>query len=90
MMIMQTIKLQLDDNMYQNIVQNGIDIQAKFKEFLFDLIDDGFPAITTEEAKKRVGGAVQEYRGGTMQTISHDDVWAEIDLHIKSKIENSL
>ena len=87
---MQTIKLQLEDNIYQEFVQNGIDIQAKFEEFLVDFADDGFPAITTEEAKKRVSTAVEEYRNGTMTTVSHDDVWAEINTHEKNRVENRL
>ena len=58
---MQTIKLQLEDNLYENILHNGIDIQAKFKEFLSDFIDDGYPSISTEEAKKRVSEAVEDY-----------------------------
>ena len=37
---MQTIKLQLEDNLYKNVLNSGIDVQAKFKEFLFDLVDD--------------------------------------------------
>lgn len=70
---MQTIKIQLEDAMYQNIVQSGVDIQAKFKEFLIDFVDDGYPAITTEEAKKRVAQAVESYRNGTMKTTTLDD-----------------
>jgi len=58
---MQTIKLQLEDNLYENILNSGIDVQAKFKEFLFDLIDDAHPSISTEEAKKRVSEAVKDY-----------------------------
>lgn len=58
---MQTIKLQLEDNLYNNIVNSGIDVQAKFKDFLFDLVDDGYPSISMEEAKKRVSEAVEDY-----------------------------
>ncbi|MBD3842754.1 MAG: hypothetical protein IE909_12895 [Campylobacterales bacterium] len=58
---MQTIKLQLEDSLYENICKSGIDIQAKFKEFLSDLVDDGYPYISTQEAKKRVSEAVEEY-----------------------------
>ena len=58
---MQTIKLQLEDNLYKNILNSGIDVQAKFKEFLFDLVDDGYPSISMEEAKKRVSEAVEDY-----------------------------
>ena len=59
---MHTIKLQLEDNLYKNILENGIDIQVKFKEFLFDLVDDGYPSLSIEEAKKRVNEAVEDYR----------------------------
>ena len=59
---MQTLKIELEDSVYQNVVQSGIDIQEKVKEFLFDLVDDGYPAITTQEAKKRVSDAVNRYK----------------------------
>lgn len=58
---MRTIKLQLEDNLYTNILNSGIDVQAKFKEFLSDLVDDGYPSISMEEAKKRVSEAVEDY-----------------------------
>jgi hypothetical protein len=60
-LVMQTIKLQLEDNLYENILKSGIDVQAKFKEFLSDLVDDGYPSISMEEAKKRVNEAVEDY-----------------------------
>ena len=82
---MHTIKLQIEDNIYQNIVQNGIDIQAKFKEFIIDLSQDSYPPISLEEAQKRVVKAVESYQNGTMKIISHDEVWAQIDKHIESK-----
>jgi hypothetical protein len=31
------------------------------------MVDDGYPSIGTEEAKKRVGDAVERYKNGTMQ-----------------------
>ncbi len=75
---MQTIKLQLDDNVYEEIVQSGIDIKAKFKEFLMDFVDDGYPAITAEEAKKRVSEAVEDYRkNGTKNFKAMDDSFWE-------------
>ncbi len=63
---MQTLKIELEDSIYKNIVQSGIDIQERVKEFLFDLVDDdGYPAITANEAKKRVAGAVEKYKNST-------------------------
>ncbi len=87
---MHTIKLQLDDNLYEEMVQSGIDIKGKFQEFLADYVDDSYPAISTKEAKKRVGEAVEAYRNGTMKTVSHDDIWADIESHTKSKSADSL
>ena len=83
---MQTIKIQLEDTMYQNIVQSSVDIQAKFKEFLIDFVDDGYPAITTEEAKKRVSEAVEDYRTNGMKNCTefNDEFWDELDIVIDS------
>jgi len=87
---MHTIKLQVEDSEYQDLVQKGIDIQSKFKEFLLDFADDGYAKITTEEAKKRISEAVEEYRNGIMKTVSHNDVWEEINTHTKNKIADRL
>ncbi|WP_297485551.1 hypothetical protein [Sulfurimonas sp.] len=62
---MRTLKIELEDSVYQNVVQSGIDVQEKVKEFLFELVDDGYPAITTDEAKKRVVDAVKKYQHRT-------------------------
>ena len=87
---MQTIKLQLEDSVYQNFVKSGIDIQSKFKEFLADFVDDGYPAITTDEAKRRVAKAVKSHQNGTMKTVSHEDLWDQMDSYVEEKIENCL
>ena len=59
---MHTLKIELEDNIYQNIIQSGIDIQEKVKEYLFSLVDDGYPSISTEEAKSRIEKALLEYK----------------------------
>ncbi|MGE4420300.1 MAG: hypothetical protein AB7D38_10800 [Sulfurimonas sp.] len=61
---MHTLKLQIQDDMYESIVSKGIDINHKLQEFIATLADDGYPAISTQEAKKRVADAVQRYRDG--------------------------
>ena len=77
---MHTIKLQLDDNLYEEIAQSGIDIKEKFKEFLMDFVDDGYPAISTEEAKKRVTNAVNRYRNEPESfTELNDDFWNDTE-----------
>jgi hypothetical protein len=74
---MQTIQFQIEDELYENIQNRHIDLQSKFKEFLAALTEDSFPAISTEEAKKRVSDAMHSYKNGTMQTVSHDDMWSK-------------
>ena len=81
---MQTIKLQLEDNLYESILNSGIDVQAKFKEFLFDLVDDGYPSITTEEAKKRVHEAVEDYQNNPQNFSKLDsDFWNDTQDYYK-------
>jgi len=77
---MRTIKLQLDDNLYKDITQSGIDIKEKFKEFLMDFVDDSSTAITTKEAKKRVADAVNRYRNEPESfTELNDDFWNDTE-----------
>ena len=72
--------LQLDDNLYENITQNGIDIKEKFKEFLMDFVDDGYPTITTEEAKKRVTDTINKYRNEPQSfTELNDEFWNDTE-----------
>jgi ERCC4-related helicase len=85
---MQTIKFEIEDELYDSIKDCRIDLQSKFKEFLSNLTDDGFPAISTDEAKKRVNEAMNNYKNGTMQTIPHDEMWSSIDSDCKAKVES--
>ncbi len=55
--------------------------KAQFKEFLLDLRDDGYPAISIEEAKKRVGKAVEDYRKNGMKSckVLNDKFWDDTE-----------
>ena len=57
---MQTIKIELEDTLYENLVKQGIDIQSKIKDFILDQLDDGYPAISFEEAKKGISVTIEE------------------------------
>jgi len=82
---MQTIKIEIEDSLYENLVAKGIDIQSKIKEFIYETMDDGYPAISFEEAKQRVADAVEEYRSGKGEyTPLNDDFWEKLE----SKINN--
>lgn len=81
---MQTVHLQVQDNLYNQLIQNGVDIQERFNEFLYDMLDDGYPSISTEEAKKRVSDAVERYRSGTGVYTPFDAQYLnELNTHIE-------
>ena len=67
------------------IIEKVAPDSSKFKEFIIDLSQDSYPPISLEEAQKRVVKAVESYQNGTMEIISHDEAWAQIDKHIESK-----
>lgn len=70
---MQTIQLQVDDDIYDELKSKGIDINHKLQDFLYDLIDDSYPSISEDEAKQRVSDAVDRYRNGTGSYTSAKD-----------------
>ena len=43
---MQTLQLQIQDDLYESIKDMSIDINEKFQEFLYNLVDDGYPMWT--------------------------------------------
>lgn len=63
-MKMRKINIQLNDDLYETLSSNNIDIQSKIKEYLLTLIDDGYPSISNSEAKKRVSDAINRYETG--------------------------
>ena len=82
---MQTINLNIENEIYEDIKRAGIDIQKKFNEFLsqFAFVDDGYPAIGTDEAKRRVAEALEHYRRSPEDFTSYDDsYWDDLDAKI--------
>jgi polyhydroxyalkanoate synthesis regulator phasin len=82
--MMQTLQFQVQDDVYQDIIDRGIDIQSRFKEFLFELRDDGYPSISTEEAKQRVSDAVDRYRNGTGEYLNEEESEKRINQFLDS------
>ncbi len=39
-----------------------------------EIVDDGYPSISFDEACDRVAGAVDRYRSGKMKTVSMDEM----------------
>ena len=79
---MQSINLNIESDIYEEIKKGGIDIQKKFNEFLaqFAFVDDGYPSIGTQEAKQRVAEAVEHYRRSPEDvTAFNEQYWDELD-----------
>jgi len=84
---MQTIQFQIEDDLYKSLLSRGINLQVKFQDFLMDLVDDGYPSISTDEAKKRVAKAIDDYKHNRDKSFSllGDDFWSELN----NKIDNA-
>ena len=82
---MQTIHLEVEDDIYDELKSKGIDINLKLQDFLYDLIDDGYPAISEDEAKQRVSDAVDRYRNGKGVYTAYDKKFTnEMEEYIQS------
>lgn len=69
---MQTIQLKIQDDIYDELKNKGIDINHKLQDLLYDLLDDGYFSISEDEAKQRVSDAVDRYRNGTGTYTPYD------------------
>ena len=70
---MHTIQLKIQDDVYDELLSKGIDINYKLQDFLNSLADDGYPSISADEAKQRVADAVNRYRDGNGTYINNDE-----------------
>ena len=80
---MQTIKIELEDHIYKRVIDSGVNLQEKFKEMIYDFLDDGYPAITTEEARKRVAKAVKDIRDGNAILLTQEEYDKDMDKFLK-------
>jgi len=84
---MHTIKLQVDDTIYNEIVQSGINIQDELKLALTKLISKKDSYIHSQEYKEDknyFNNALESIESGSEQLVSHDDVWEQIEEHTKA------
>ena len=81
---MHTINIQLNDDLYETLSSNNIDIQSKIKEYLSTLVDDGYPSISNSEAKKRVTDAVNRYNTSQGNYNSLNSLSESMNKYIKS------
>lgn len=88
---MHTIHLQVQDTIYDKIVNSGIDIQGRFDEFIADLIDDGYPSITKSEAARRVADSMERYQSQSGEYLGSEEYSVRISETIatlRAKYEN--
>jgi len=57
---MQTISIELEDALYDDLVERGIDIKSKIKDFILDQLDYNNLSISFEEAKKGISVTIEE------------------------------
>ena len=69
---MHTINLQIQDDIYESIVEKGLDINTKLKEFIYSLVDDNHLTISEKEANRRVSEAVKRYEKGTGEYVNQE------------------
>jgi len=82
---MHTVQLQIQDDIYEELKSKGIDINNKLQDFLYDLVDDGYPFISTDEAKQRVEDAVERYRNNKGNHTPYDQNFVdEMESYIQS------
>jgi hypothetical protein len=81
---MQTVTIEIEDNIYQNIVQSGINVQDKLKDFLASLASH--KTISTNEAKQRVNSAILRYQTNpeSFSQLTQND-WDEMEAKIIEK-----
>ena len=90
---MHTIHLQVQDTIYDKIVNSGIDIQGRFDEFIADLIDDGYPSISKSEATRRVADSMERYQNHSGEYLESEEYSIRISETIatlRAKLKNTL
>lgn len=88
---MHTIHLQVQDTIYDKIINSGIDIQGRFDEFIADLIDDGYSSINKSEAIRRVADGIERYQNQSGEYLDNDEYTVHISETIatlRAKYEN--
>jgi len=79
------IVIDIEQDLYEDIKEMVIDIHSKVKEYIRHLTDVyDYPAISTEEAKKRVADAVEYYKNGTLKTVSLEEYDKEMEEFFRS------
>jgi len=78
------LTVEVENEIYDELKTMGIDIQSKIKEYLKNLIDDGYPTISKEEANKRVADAVERYDSGKGEYLQQKEYDKEMEVFFET------
>ena len=69
---MKTLQIEIQDDLYNTIKDSSIDINNKVKEFLYNLVDDGYSTISTSQARSRVAQSIENYKNNNTKYSKYD------------------
>jgi predicted CopG family antitoxin len=78
------ISLNIQDDVYQKLVNAGIDMQSKVNDYLISLVskkDIYIDSQQFQEDRAYFQQALEDIEGGKTQVVSHSDVWDKIEKH---------
>jgi len=84
---MQTIQINNPEIEKFISAKYGNDTQTLLKDFVDFMklsLDDGYPTLSSEEAKKRVAQAIEEVKNGTANLLSEDEYDEDMNEFMKS------
>ena len=71
------VSINVEDDLYNEAVNSGIDMQSKFNEYLTSVLNNKH----FTEDKKYFQDTYSDIKSGKAEMISHDEVWEKIDKH---------
>ncbi|MDQ1244245.1 MAG: hypothetical protein QG565_585 [Campylobacterota bacterium] len=79
---MHSLILKVNDGFYAQLL-SFLKQNKQQVDIVEDIEDSGYPAISTDEAKKRVAAAIERYKSGSGNYLNQD----EYSYHINNSIE---
>ena len=78
------ISLNIQDDVYQKLVNAGVDMQLKVNDYLISLVsnkDAYMNSLQFQEDRAYFHKALEDIESGKTQVISHSEVWERIEEH---------
>jgi len=78
------ISLNIQDDVYNKLVNAGVDMQSKINEYLLNLVDkkdDYLNSKQFQEDRAYFQKALKDIESGKTKPLSHTEVWDSIEQH---------